>query len=292
VKAIGVIILSLILTPAHAFCSEATSSEAESSVLILKGEINRNLYEYYNAKISKNIKKIIVTSLGGDVKYGIYIGKDIYDRNLDVVVRDYCFSSCANYIFLAGRKKTIEKNSIIGFHGTSFSTGGGEDIEKTILNSKGNLIKIEDIMYYKNINRSNNELFENNIADMEFFYNIKASKNILFDFSGSIVIDETKYDPKPPYQDFMFWPSSKKLKKCYNIKNVDDRFRPKDEFRLTKDWQVSHPNARLWVGGDNMFDGCSKKSSKSQVPRPCETTTTHGIDDKGMPTKIETTVCR
>lgn len=289
-RAIFVVLLSLILMPAGGLCSEVKSSQTQSSVLILSGEINKNLYEYYTDKISKNIKTIIVTSLGGDVKYGIYIGKDIYDRKLNVIVRDYCFSSCANYIFLAGKKKFIEKNSIIGFHGTSFSNPGSGEMKQTIMNSEGKFINNSDILLYKN--QSNNGEFEENILDMEFSKKIKANKNILFDFSGPIEIDEAKYDPKPPYDEFAFWPSSIQLKKCYNIKNVDDRFRPKDEFRLTKDWQVRHPNARLWIGGDNMFDGCIKRSSKKQIPRRCETTTTNGMVDLGLPTKIETTVCR
>lgn len=284
--------LIVISFSAPAFSSDIKSIEPDESTLTLKGEINKNLFDYYKSKISKKIKKVVVTSLGGDIKYGIYIGNDIFDRKLDVIVRDYCLSSCANYIFLAGKNKIIENNSIVGFHGTSFSLLGGEEIKKIILNSKGDFIKTKDILQIKNHKKYNNEIYKDNISDLEFFERVAARKNILFDFSGTIHIEEDKYENKPPYDDIAIWPSSELLKKCYHIKNVDDRFRPKNEFGLVKDWQVRHPNARLFIGGDNMFDGCKKRLSQAQITRSCTATKTNGIDDKGIPTTVETTVCR
>lgn|GEM_PF-6046093 len=284
--------LILISSPAPAFSSDIKSIEPGESILTLKGELNKNLYNYYQSKISKNTKKVVVTSLGGDVKYGIYIGKDIFDRKLDVIVRDYCLSSCANYIFLAGKNKIIENNSIIGFHGTSFSVPGGEEIKKIILDSKGEFIKTKNILQIKNQKKFQYESYTDNISDLEFFEKLAVKKNILFDFSGTLNIEEEKYENKPPYDDVVIWPSSELLKKCYHIKNIDDRFRPKNEFGLIKDWQVRHPNARLFIGGDNMFDGCKKRQSQAQVTRSCRTTKTNGVDGNGMTTTVETTVCR
>jgi len=292
VRVAAFLCLILISSPAPAFSSDIKSIEPGESILTLKGELNKNLYNYYQSKISKNTKKVVVTSLGGDVKYGIYIGKDIFDRKLDVIVRDYCLSSCANYIFLAGKNKIIENNSIIGFHGTSFSVPGGEEIKKIILDSKGEFIKTKNILQIKNQKKFQYESYTDNISDLEFFEKLAVKKNILFDFSGTLNIEEEKYENKPPYDDVVIWPSSELLKKCYHIKNIDDRFRPKNEFGLIKDWQVRHPNARLFIGGDNMFDGCKKRQSQAQVTRSCRTTKTNGVDGNGMTTTVETTVCR
>ena len=46
------------------------------------------------------------------------IGHWIYDRNMDAVVDDLCFSFCANYIFTSGRNKVIREDSIVGWHGS------------------------------------------------------------------------------------------------------------------------------------------------------------------------------
>ena len=47
------------------------------------------------------------------------MGHWVYDRGLDVVVDTHCFSSCANYIFTAGRNKIIGEGAIVGWHGSA-----------------------------------------------------------------------------------------------------------------------------------------------------------------------------
>ncbi len=39
-----------------------------------------------------------------------------------MVVENYCFSACANYIFTAGRNKAIKDGSIIGWHGSNLTS--------------------------------------------------------------------------------------------------------------------------------------------------------------------------
>ena len=46
------------------------------------------------------------------------IGEWIFDHEIDVIVDEICFSSCANYIFTAGKNKIIEKDAIVGWHGS------------------------------------------------------------------------------------------------------------------------------------------------------------------------------
>lgn len=63
------------------------------------------------------LKKLIVSSGGGNTIAGLEFGKFIRDNHLTVEVRDACVSSCANYIFPAAKKKILEKNAIVGWHG-------------------------------------------------------------------------------------------------------------------------------------------------------------------------------
>ena len=46
------------------------------------------------------------------------IGEWVFDHDIDVIVEELCFSSCANYIFTAGNNKTIEAEAIVGWHGS------------------------------------------------------------------------------------------------------------------------------------------------------------------------------
>ena len=64
------------------------------------------------------ITAIRINSPGGTTDEGILIGEWIFDHEIDVIVEDLCFSSCANYIFTAGRNKIIEEDAIVGWHGS------------------------------------------------------------------------------------------------------------------------------------------------------------------------------
>ncbi|MBE7420540.1 MAG: hypothetical protein HS128_22820 [Ideonella sp.] len=64
-----------------------------------------------------SISKIVIRSGGGDTGTALNIAELIAAKRIDIVVRDHCISSCANYIFIAGEKKHIMKNSIVALHG-------------------------------------------------------------------------------------------------------------------------------------------------------------------------------
>ncbi len=286
-----IITIMMLLSGHTAMASEPRVIVENAHTLLIKSVIDAELFDEYKDKITPEIDTLVITSTGGDVNYGIKLGNDVFDRKLNVVVRDYCMSSCANYIFLAGNKKSIEKNSIIAFHGTSLSIARDETIKKFTLKSINDPIKIEELRNFLNTRNLAPYLIENIIDDVKFYEKLKINRNILFDFSGKVSVDYHKYSVIYPYEDFGLWPSSKKLKQCYGVRNVDDQFRPKNEFRLIEDWQSRHPKARLLIGGDNLFDGCKSKLSNRHT-QSCEVNTTHGVDAQGLTTTIETKVCR
>ncbi|WP_082038311.1 hypothetical protein [Vibrio jasicida] len=63
------------------------------------------------------IRKLKITSSGGDMAVGIEFGYFIKENNLDVEVSELCFSSCANYVIPAAKSVVINTNSLIGWHG-------------------------------------------------------------------------------------------------------------------------------------------------------------------------------
>jgi hypothetical protein len=65
------------------------------------------------------IRRIIVQSPGGDVRQAIVLGNWILDHGVDVEVTGSCASSCANYLFTAGRRKFIDAGSIVIWHGSA-----------------------------------------------------------------------------------------------------------------------------------------------------------------------------
>ncbi len=62
------------------------------------------------------IKRVAVNSGGGDVNAAIAIANEIAARRLELNVKGFCLSSCANYWAVAAARTTLA-NGIVGFHG-------------------------------------------------------------------------------------------------------------------------------------------------------------------------------
>lgn len=59
-----------------------------------------------------------IDSEGGDVEAAMAIARLVQDHRLDVEVRHWCMSSCANYIFPSGARKVIAEGAVVGWHGS------------------------------------------------------------------------------------------------------------------------------------------------------------------------------
>lgn len=63
---------------------------------------------------------LLITSPGGGIVAGMDLGEWILDNQLDVEIGGLCFSSCANYVFVAGATKILRSYSLLGWHGSAF----------------------------------------------------------------------------------------------------------------------------------------------------------------------------
>ena len=94
--------------------------------------VNQPLVEtaYYNGPIDqannrvffekvagKPIKRLIISSPGGEVAAAIELGLWVVDHRLNVEVPDTCLTACANYVFPAGHHKVIRPGAIVAWHG-------------------------------------------------------------------------------------------------------------------------------------------------------------------------------
>lgn len=91
--------------------------------LIYSGQINKQ-NNNTAAELLKNnptINTFTITSGGGNLALGMDLAELILAHKLTVNIKQFCFSSCANYVLLAGHPTTIEPNAIIGWHGDAAS---------------------------------------------------------------------------------------------------------------------------------------------------------------------------
>jgi len=58
-----------------------------------------------------------ITSNGGSVDWGMALGEWLLVTGRDVYIEGHCFSSCANYVFPAGRRKILASDAVLGWHG-------------------------------------------------------------------------------------------------------------------------------------------------------------------------------
>lgn len=83
-----------------------------------QGEINADNNRRLLASLQgKRIRTLVIDSPGGDVSAGIALGRWIYHNGINVEVAGQCLSSCANYVFPAGRHKRIRDGAVVAWHG-------------------------------------------------------------------------------------------------------------------------------------------------------------------------------
>lgn len=106
-------------------------TRVNDTTIMLEGNISEGNFEAFKKVFDDKVKTVIINSGGGDTYEAVQIGLVLKNANVDVVVRGYCLSSAANYLFTAGKTKTIE-DGIVGFHGNSIAltneVGGVENL--------------------------------------------------------------------------------------------------------------------------------------------------------------------
>ena len=81
------------------------------------GAISNEANQQFARLLDKNIKTLKISSRGGEIMLGMDLGEIVFENGLNVEVDKFCFSSCANYVFPAGKRKILNKNSLLGWHG-------------------------------------------------------------------------------------------------------------------------------------------------------------------------------
>lgn len=85
----------------------------------LRASANETVMNAYRAA-SEKPRVLRITSGGGNVHLGMDLGEWVYTNGLDVHVVKGCASSCANYIFTAGRNKLLDPDSVLFWHGGAY----------------------------------------------------------------------------------------------------------------------------------------------------------------------------
>jgi hypothetical protein len=72
---------------------------------------------FFQRVAERPIKRLVITSAGGEVEAGIDLGYWVHKNRIDIEVPEYCLSSCANYVFTSGRHKYVREGAVVAWHG-------------------------------------------------------------------------------------------------------------------------------------------------------------------------------
>lgn len=88
-----------------------------SDTISFTGEISRDDVDSFRKIYRPTDTKILLNSSGGLIEPALMIAQTlIKNKKLETVVHGLCASSCANYLFLAGKTRKIDQG-VVGYHG-------------------------------------------------------------------------------------------------------------------------------------------------------------------------------
>jgi hypothetical protein len=82
------------------------------------GDIDPISLASFRALLADNprVRRVYIDSPGGQLPSALAMARLIDERNLALVVDGRCFSACANFVFVAARRKTVLPGSMVGIH--------------------------------------------------------------------------------------------------------------------------------------------------------------------------------
>ncbi|MBC3920399.1 hypothetical protein H8L32_23245 [Undibacterium sp. CY18W] len=201
-----------------------------SNVEWFVGVINPESVAKFITKMEgKKIDRIGLISPGGDVGAAIALARWIKQRDLDVQVRTFCISSCANYLFIAGKNKYIESEALISWHGSVE--------QKNFRNFQTEYENIKEKSEKKEVELS--EVERRFLIDMAKKYvRLKEIRELQQKFFSDMKVDEeiTRLGQEPILYSMGRWTASTAVMKKYGITNVfaDDNYGKFDYMKNSK----------------------------------------------------------
>ena len=226
-------------------------SRQDAETLVFQGRITEASRDAFSDLIDDATRTVIVTSRGGDADAALDIANAIRDRDLDVVVRGHCISSCANYLFLAGRRKIVEADSFLGFHGTLTSMNLDRQIARMTEAAQAGGMSADEITAEAESMRATIEGYRT--RESAFAQRIGFEPALLIDTGFERLTAEER--ARLPDGDPVLFPSAELLARCYGVSGVEDRARA-DDPDLETLAERGAPGLGIAVLGDDWLPVC------------------------------------
>lgn len=151
--------MKLILAPllsliCSIYCVTASAAavgiyKTKPDTIVISGPITQQSFINFKNLLDEYTKEIVLDSEGGLTSAALDIAELIQLKGLNVTVNGACISSCANYLFIAGKEKRVLINSIVAWHGGHHSQPFREGDSKEILKLREVLFRKEQLLYVR-----------------------------------------------------------------------------------------------------------------------------------------------
>lgn len=102
---------------ASASADAPTRVYKDGDTIVYTGPLSDAANQQVAALLDARTATLRISSRGGEILLGMDLGELVFSHRLDVEVAEHCLSSCANYVFPAGRMKILGRHSQLGWHG-------------------------------------------------------------------------------------------------------------------------------------------------------------------------------
>jgi hypothetical protein len=110
--------LAALLLATACAAQPAASVRREGDAIVFDGRIDAGSAARFLQLLDQpGVDRVVLNSPGGLVAPALDMAQAIHARGLAVEVPATCLSSCANYVFPAGRRKLLGRPDAVGWHG-------------------------------------------------------------------------------------------------------------------------------------------------------------------------------
>tara|TARA_R110000868_G_scaffold75153_1_gene217080 strand:- start:3292 stop:4143 length:852 start_codon:yes stop_codon:yes gene_type:complete len=111
-------------------------------------------------KTDPSVNVLVLRSTGGPVSIWLRMAEVLWENTSVVFVDEACFSSCANYAFVLGKQRVVNKGGLVVWHGGPVDNGDNQIIFSNSVHSKAEMQHEEDEKY-KELALRTDELYRN-----------------------------------------------------------------------------------------------------------------------------------
>lgn len=97
--------------------SQTAQVTRHDNTITYQGELSTEANQRAFDLLTPSVTRLKIHSPGGNILAGMALGEWVHRHGMDVEALELCFSSCANYVFPAGKRKILGPHTLLGWHG-------------------------------------------------------------------------------------------------------------------------------------------------------------------------------